>query len=323
MSRVVPAELVTHLAEHTTTTCKLLKIRGNPNDSPPLIFGMAEIDVDVIYDDGSGDGPVTYSAANGFNPATIASDLGFSISNSEGYSLMSDGTVEGVTEEMINYGALDDATWACYLVNYKDLTQGRHVLLDSGDVGQVKVRHGVLWMPELLSYAMRLKQPVGGVWSRACRAIYGSPPASQTGCGVDLAPLWTNGTVASVGAENNRVFTGDAVATMPSVTYPGRVQFLTGDNAGREYQVEETNTLTVSLLETTTFPVVIGDTYRMRRDCAKKYLEDCIGLNANGVNFKGEPLIPTGDALAVMTPGSQVPGSGLRSRLAPLFDSPP
>lgn len=311
MSRTVPAGLQTHLDGRSTTTCRLLKISGSASFSPMLLFGLCELNEDVEYDDGLGDGLIVYRAANGFNPATMASDLGFSVANSEGYSLMSDGAVDGVTEELINAGALDDATWACYLVNYEDLAAGSHVLLDAGDVGQIRVRHNILWLPELLSYAMRLKQPVGGVWSRQCRAIYGSPATSQTGCGVDLSALWVDGEITAVGAETTRVFTGDAVATMPTPTYPGRLLFLTGDNAGREYAVEETSGLTVSLYEPAQFALQIGDTYRMRRDCLKRFSEDCVTINSNGVNFKGEPLIPAGDAAQVMSPGSQVPGGGV------------
>lgn len=308
MSRVVPAELQAHLDGHSTTTCRLLKIVGSANLSPRFAFGLCELDRDVEYDDDSGDGATLYSAANGFNPATMAADLGFSVANSEGYSLVSSSPIDGVTEELINSGALDDATWVCYLVNFEDLTPGRHVILDAGDVGQIRVRHGVLWLPELLSYAMRLKQPVGGVWSRKCRAIFGSPANSPTGCGVDAEALWVEGTVTAVGSETGRAFTGDVVASLPSVTYPGRVLFLTGDNAGREYPAEEVDGFDVELLEPARFPIQIGDTYLMRRDCQKRFEEDCIALYDNGLNFKGEPLIPTGDAAQVMSPGSEIPG---------------
>ena len=59
----------------------------------------------------------------------------------------------------------------------------------------------------------------------------------------------------------------------------------------------------------------------VRPDCRKRYTEDCIGIWNNGINFKGEPLIPVGDASAVQTPGAQLPGGGGYSAATPLPDS--
>jgi uncharacterized phage protein (TIGR02218 family) len=193
-----------------------------------------------------------------------------------------------------------------YLVNFKNLAHG-HVLLDAGDVGEVRTDFGMVWIPELVGYAMRLRQPVGSSWSRTCRAIFGTPADSQTGCGVDAEALWFNGAVDAVGAETNRVFTGSAVGV---TTQPRRLQWLTGNNAGNYFSVEEVAGLVVTLDETTGFPIQIGDTYRMRPDCAKRYTEDCIGEYANGPNFKGEPLIPVGDSTAIQAPGAQLPRAG-------------
>lgn len=313
MTRAVPAQLQAHLDEASTTTCRLIKIKGSTEaSSPALVFGLCSLDIDIAYDDGTEDGEITYVSANGFDPTAMASDLGFSVSNAEAYALLAD-AVPGVTEDLIQGGALDDATWVCYLVNFKDLTAGRHIVLDAGDVGQVRVKDGTLWMPEMLSYAMRLKQPIGGVWSRSCRAVYGQPVDQeplQTGCGVDVSALWTYGTVQSVGGESDRTFTGDFVATLARTTYPSRLQFLTGDNAGREYAVEEVDGLIVHLLEPSNYHVQVGDEYRHRRDCAKLFIEDCRDLNANELNFKGEPYIPVGDAAQGQTPGAQLPGGG-------------
>jgi uncharacterized phage protein (TIGR02218 family) len=306
MTREVPAALAAHLLQPDTTTCRLLKISLRNG----VVYGITTLDRDVIYDDGSGDEEITYVATNGFDPSTIASDVGYGVDNSEGYALISN-DIPGVTVEMVEAGDLDDGEWICYLVNYDDLTMG-HVVLDAGDLGEVKSRYGLVWIPELLSYAMRLRQPIGHVWSIQCRAEFGTPADSQTGCGVDLSSLWVSGEVVSVGAEINRTFTGDVVSTTSPATalVPGRVQWLTGANAGKTFATEEVVGNVVSLLETTGYPIEVGDTYRIRPDCRKRFLEDCIGLYNNGPNFKGEPLIPVGDAPQVQTPGAQMPRGG-------------
>lgn len=300
--RTVPAGLQDHLDEPANTTTRLLRIQLTDG----TVYGLTSLDRDIEYDDG--DGAVTYVATNGFDPSTFASDIGFSVDNAEGYALISD-DVPGVTVEMVDAGELDDAQWISYLVNYEDLAAG-HVVIDAGDIGDVHTRDGLIWIPELLSHMMRLRQAVGSVWSRTCRAEFGSGAHSQTGCGFDASTLWENGEVQSVGAETNRVFTGDVTTTSPIDPFPGRVQWLTGDNAGRTFSVEAFDAGEVTLNETTAYPIQVGDTYRIRPDCGKRYAEDCIATWNNGDNFKGEPLIPVGDSAAVQVPGGQLPGGG-------------
>ena len=287
MRDVHPA-LQAHLEEPVTTTCRLLRIESQSGE----VFGLTTLDVDLTYNDG--DGAVTYVATQGFDPTAIKTDLGVSIDNAEGMALLSN-EVAGITKEMVDSGEFDDAEWVCYLINFNDLTTGRHAILGSGDIGEVRTRYGMMWIPELLDLGVRLRQPIGCVTSRTCRAEYGlaaTEANGQRGCGVDVTSLWTSGVVQSVGGEPDRVFTGDAVATLPDPDYPAMLQFLTGSNAGRTYSVENVTGLVVSLLETTHNAIQAGDTYRIRRDCAKRYSEDCITLNSNGPNFKGEPFQP-------------------------------
>lgn len=306
--RRVPFALQEHLDQHSTTTTRLLKFVLSNGD----VYGLSMLDRDLDYDDGQG--VVTYRATTGFDPSTLSADVGYSVDNAEGYALMG---LLGVTTEMVERGELDDAQWIMYLINFKDVDENgdliaqRHVILDAGDVGEVRTRYGMIWIPELLSYSMRLKQTIGSVWSRRCRAIFGSPAASQTGCGVDLTPLWVSGTVVSVGAESNRVFTGDLLYNSPGIVpFPGRIQFLTGNNAGKEFATEDIDGDTATLNETTPYAIEVGDTYRIRPDCMKRYREDCIDTWNNGPNFKGEPYIPVGDATQIQTPGAQVPNAG-------------
>lgn len=306
--RLVSAALQEHLEKVDTTTTRLLKITLRDGTS----FGLCMLDRDIVYDDGAG--PLTYKAMTGFDPSTISSDANYSVDNAEGTALLSGEAEDGLTAEMVHAGALDDAQWVCYLINYEDpedSSGGTGMILDAGDIGEVTVRHGLVFIPELLSFAMRLRQPVGGVWSRSCRAIFGSPPNSQTGCGVDVTSLWESGTVLSVGDEPNRTFTGDNEGSSASFV-PGRLEWLTGANLGRLYSIEESGEDgTISLNETTPYAIEVGDTYRARPDCRKRYVEDCIGVWNNGPRFKGEPFIPVGDSGKIQAPGAELPGGTL------------
>jgi len=303
--RTVPAQIASHLADVSTTTTRLLKITLRSG----FVYGLCMLDRNITYDDGAGE--LEYIATNGFDPQTVAQDAGYSVNNAEGYALISD-AVPGITTEMVERGELDDATWILYLVNFEDLTAGRHVLIDAGDLGEVRAQHGMVWIPELLSYGMRLKQPIGSVWSRTCRAIFGTPADSQTGCGIDAEVLWVDGSVTAVGAESDRTFTGTAVtgSSPAQVPVPGRIRWTYGNNTGLEYAVESVSGLDVELTEPTRYPIQIGDEYEIRPDCGKQYQRDCIDIWNNGINFKGEPLIPVGDAASNQAPGAEFPGSG-------------
>ena len=308
--RMIPIALQAHLNQAATTTCRLLKITLKSG----AVYGITSLDRDVIYADSSV-GSVTYSSLRGFDSFAIQSDISLSVGNSEALALL--GQSSGITEEMLRAGELDDAAWILYLVNFNDLTMG-HAVLDFGDIGQVRNRDDMTWKPELLSLIMRLKQPIGGVDSRPCRAIYGTPPASQTGCGVDVTGLWVEGEVEAVGEETDRLFYGTVIPSLPASNYPARVDFLTGDNIGDVFATEEVSTTSngneIALVETTPYPIQVGDTYRIRRDCRKNYEADCIAINDNGINFKGEPHIPVGDAVQAQTPDAQIivhrPGFG-------------
>lgn len=303
--RSVPSLLQAHLDDVSTTTTRLLKIILKNGD----VYGLTMLDRNVPYNDGTDE--VTYLATNGFDPSTLSADIGYSVDNAESFALTAVDS-NGITEEIVATGALDDGQWVCYLVNYEDLTQG-HVVLDAGDLGEVRARYGMTWSAELLSYAMRLRQPIGGVYSRICRATFGSAANSPTGCGIDISALWVSGEVMAVGAETDRIFTGDAVTDSGQLVtpFPGRLEWLTGANVGRQYGIEAIDTsLDVTLTETTPYAIEVGDTYRIRPDCRKRYTEDCIGVWNNGINFKGEPLIPVGDGVGIQAPGAQLPGGG-------------
>lgn len=303
MTRQIPPTLQTHLDGVTTATCRLLRIETA--DSPPLVFGFTTLDQSVMYDDG--DGEITYSALNGFDPTAYRSDIGYSVDNAEAYALISDDVEPGITVDDIEAGLLDDATWKCYLVNFENLSDG-HILLDAGDVGQVRVKYGIVWMPELLSHVVRLRQPTGHVDSITCRAIFGTPANSQTGCGVDVSALWTSGTVTAVSPEADRIFDADVVDTSGAVA-PGRIRWLTGNNASERLDwIEAVDGSTIMLGEPTRKLIQVGDTFDIRPDCSKRYIQDCINKWNNGPNFKGEPYIPIGDASQIQTPGAELPG---------------
>jgi len=294
--RTIPTALKAHLQQNVTTTCRLLSITLREGG----VFGLTTLDRNVDYDG------VTYIAANGFDPSVIATDTGLSVDNAEATALLAV-NVPGISLEMAMAGDLDDASWELRLVNWADLSMG-HMVIDAGDIGEVTVSGESIYIPELLSYAMRLKQSIGYVWSRRCRATFGTDPNTQTGCGVDASGMWRAGTVSAVGSEPQVVFAA-AGLSLDQEPVPGRLRWTSGPNrSSRLYQVEGYSAVshTIALLEPVPFLIEPGHQFEIRRDCNKS--PSFCNAYGNLINYKGEPFIPVGDGLESMTPGSQVFG---------------
>lgn len=302
--RNIPAALIDHIAEPTTTLCRLLKLTLQDG----RVYGLTTHDQDIEYQS------VAYRSVNGFDPANISTNSALAVDNSEARALLADSEASseiapGITFAMASAGDLDNARWSLFLVNWADITNGA-IILDAGDIGQVSIRDGQVYTPELLSFAMRLKQTIGQVWSRRCRATFGTEAASQLGCGVDAESMWTDCVVTAVDEEDAfRVF-ADEYNIISEMAWPARVQWTYGTNASvnRLYQVEQydSDTGSVALFEPTPWPIEVGDEYRIRRDCDKSK-EMCIEYD-NIINMKAEPYIPVGDGRETQTPNAQTFG---------------
>ncbi len=298
--RRIPAALLDHIQQPVTTLCKLLKLTLVDG----RVFGLATLDKDIDYQG------VTYKSINGFDASNIQSSAGLTVANTEAAALLATEIAPGITFAMASAGDLDNARWSLFLINWAS-PDDEGIILDSGDVGQVKITDGQVYTPELISFAMRLKQTIGQVWSRRCRATFGTEASSQLGCGVDASSMWTDCTVTDVNADDQfRVF-GDSVNIISEMGWPARIQWVTGNNASvnRLYQLEAYNIDggVVALFEPTPWAIEVGDEYRIRRDCAKS--PNACKSYGNFINYKGEPYIPVGDGLETQTPGSQVFGS--------------
>ncbi|WP_444893449.1 DUF2163 domain-containing protein [Microbulbifer sp. TRSA001] len=295
--RYIPGALQAHYDSGVTTTCRLLKITLTDG----RVFGATTLDRNVEYNG------IIYYAQNGFDPSVIASDTSFDVDNAEGYSLYST-DVPGITVEMAERGELDNAEWVMYEVNYRDLSMGA-IELDGGDIGEVKTVRNTVFIPELLSYMMRLRQSVGHVDSVTCRAIFGTDANSQTGCGVNADALWQSATVTAVNSDEPKVtYLVDDIATLSTAANRWRVRWKTGDNvSARLYQIEAVDTASgqITQIEPLPFAVQPGDELEIREDCDGQF--STCKYHGNWLDFKGENLIPIGQASD--TPGAGISGS--------------
>lgn len=322
-ARTISPQLQDHLDSGMTTLCALIRVE--PRDPKYSVFGITSLDRDVAYDDGQGD--IVYSASVGMIPANLESTAAMDVGNSQFQHLIPEFSVP-IDEDLIKAGVYDYAWYTVYIVNYEDLTMGHWIPpAGFGQVGQLSVDdRGLSFKMELTDLTKLLKQTIVEKDSITCRAIFGSQPfgssdSSETfveqrfPCGKDLSGLWTNFTVTTVGLESNRTFQAGALGLPANTAIPGMVQWLTGDNANRQIEVEsQDGSGNISLNYETQFPIQVGDTGRIRPDCTK-WIDGTNGCKFHfgepewKNHYRGEPFIPISDADSANTPGATI-GTG-------------
>lgn len=327
MPRYVHPSLLADIQRGATTLCLLLRI--DPVNAGFDGYGVTETNRDMRYD--AGDGVRLYSAAIGFEATDLHTAGDLSVDNAEAKQLMPVYDIP-VSEEAIAAGMYDYATFVVYLVNYEDLTPGRHVVLQEGTIGKVSVRDdGMSFVTELLGLSAKLKQEVCTKYTKTCRAIDGTMPigsllpgdqVKRDWCGVDFSGYWKWSTVSDVGLENTLTFRidpddidGDWAAE--NFFVPGRVLFTSGRNAGRTLEIMASTTDGhITLRHEAGFPIQVGDGVDFRRGCSFIARDEAKGCKAHAGaewidHFKGYPDIPTENEAQLMTPGASVgPANG-------------
>lgn len=299
MSRRMNPALLAHLSGSVTTTCELLRLRLDDG----RLFGVTSLDRDIFWDN------MWWRCYTGMDSSVIATDTDLSVDNAEVSMLLRALHQDGLTFDEVSSGVFDNGRYEFFIVNYNDLEQSHR--LDAGDIGEVQVKNQHFVTMELLSYAVRLRQSVGGVDSIRCRAVFGTYANQQKGCGVNAEAMWVNATVTGVGDEQRRVF-ADSAVPLATASHTYRVRFTSGRNAGpRLYQVEAYSLVsgTIALIEPARFDIEVGDTFQMRPDCNK--LPDDCKKYGNFINYKGEPWIPVADGLEGATPNAQLTSGGV------------
>src|ERR1035437_8892433 len=105
-----------HLASANPTTLawiwKVKRIDG-------VILGFSSFDRDLVYDDASGDGPITYYAKTGYTSSAVAGKSDLSVDNIEAKGFLESGAI---TEQDLRDNEYDDALVNLMIVNWADLT---------------------------------------------------------------------------------------------------------------------------------------------------------------------------------------------------------
>lgn len=248
MSREIPVDLVSHLSGSNHTTCILIKVTPvQPGYAP---YGVTTMNTDVNYDDGAG--VLSYSASIGAEPSTLNSSADLSVDAGESRSLMPVYDTP-VSEADLIRGAYDFAKFSAYLVNYEDLTPGRHILLQSGTLGRNTVTDsGLSFTTELRGLAQGLRQTITEKWSLSCRATFGSKPkwvydqpvAIKNAGFSASASGWT---LAAQGTGNTTWSATGGRTTPGAIHFTGAGEANNGSIISDPYEVAEGRSITASI----------------------------------------------------------------------------
>lgn len=314
--KYIPPLLQADYDEDATTLCLVVRVMTKAGD----LFGFTNLDADVVYDPaaydpgGTGDdwGSATHRADNGFTPSRTQASADMAVDNAELSGLVMAG---GITMQQIRAGLFDAATVRVYRVNYLALDHG-HEVVDYGRAGETKFSDSG-WVTEFRGLTQLLKQTISPGYSLTCRARFGSKAIGTADgsfeerfpCGKSFT--WVSGTVTSVGANPRRVFTDTALTQADDYFMDGVVEWLTGNNAGAQIEVDTHASDTLTLALQMPYAVQVGDTFRVRKDCSKQWDDadnGCLfhwGTDRKD-HFRGEPHIPVADGGANMVPGAQI-----------------
>ena len=333
-SRYIHPGLLSDIQKSATTLCLLAWIQ--PVTPGFVGYGATDTNRDLRYD--PGDGERLFSASVGFDASEIQAKADLSVDNAEAKQLMPVYDFP-INEEDIAAGIYDYAEFVVYLVNYENLTPGRHCVLQEGTIGKVSVRDdGLSVVNELRGLSAQLKQEICTKYTKTCRAIDGTmpigsplpgPQVKRDWCGVDFTVYLKTATVEEVGLETTltfKVMDDDITTGWATNSFsPGRVWFTSGRNAGRELEImSNTADGWITLRHETGYPIEPGDEIEYREGCTFIARDDAKGCRAHAgaewINhFKGYPDIPTENESQLLTPGAAL-GAGSGGRTSVPYD---
>lgn len=286
----IPASLAARLQSRMRTMCYLIRVASKTSSA---VFGLTTLDAAITFDDGNG--ALTYSPLNSLDPQNVQSTSSMDVDTTEAH-----GWFQDAVRAAVDAGVITSAEAAIYRVDYTALSAGAEVVM-YGVVGAVAFETNPQSPRkiEIVGLDGLLKTKRNAQYSITCRNTFG-----DSRCGMPLT--WDPATVAEV-SDGLLLFrvTG---ATQPAEYFDfGVVRFDTGDNAGAQLEIERWDGQWVRLSFATPYPVSVGDTVSLRRDC-NKFASTCYNTYNNMINFNGEHLTPVQDQ-SLMVPGAYIKSS--------------
>lgn len=262
--------LKNHLAGEllTIATCwKLTLIDGK-------IMGFTDHDEDLNIDN------IIYKSSSGFTASSIILNSDLKTNNLEIDGVLNS---EDIKEEEVLSGKYDFANVEVFLVNYKDLYQGK-MNLHSGTFGKITLNNG-RFIAEIISLSAKLNKSIGELYSPTCRAQF-----CDDKCKVDAKNFSKVSTVTRVIDEKR--FEDTNLKESDGYYKHGVAKFFDLQaNIKFESIVKEYRNKIVTLFTSPSYQISVGDQYSILAGCDKTF-SMCKNRFNNTINFRGEPYIP-------------------------------
>lgn len=266
--------LRTALGAEVTTLANCWKVTRRDG----TVLGFTDYDSDIVFE------TVTYEAKSGFTPTAVAASASLNVDNLDVEGMLD---AETISAEAVMAGVYDFAEIEVFMVNYKDLTQGR-LLLRRGWLGEISLQQGQ-FVAEVRGLTQKLAQNVGELYSAACRANLGDGR-----CQVNMASHTKTGTIAV--AEGRHGFS-DAARTEASGYFTGgSITFTSGANQGLSMEIKEYASGKFVFALPMPYALTAGDAYTVKAGCDKSF-STCMAKFSNAINFRGEPHVPGMDRM--------------------------
>ena len=232
-----------------------------------------------------------YSPAGGLNQTAARKESGLREQNQEFNGVI---TSDKITVDDLRAGMFREADVTQYLVDWRypwagSLQTLKYYIARTDFDGEV-------WEAEVTGITRRLKQTIGDVVGRTCKADLG-----DNDCKINLeqASYRALGSVGTI-VEDRRIFTTSGVGTGFGDDFfnHGELVWTSGPNTGVRSMVKDWISASVQaeLILPTPFDIGTGNTFTMYAGCEKTKTV-CSNKFSNLVNFRGDPYIPGTDKL--------------------------
>ena len=267
--RAISEELQDHLSGEVLTLATCWKMTRRDE----TVFGFTDHDRDIVMDG------LSYEAKAGFTPTAVAASASLNVDNLDVEGLLDS---DFITEEDVMAGLYDFAEIEIFQVNYADPDQGK-VILRRGWLGEITLRNQ-RFIAEVRGLTQKLSQPIGALYSAACRADLGDGC-----CQVDLESFTETGTVDSAPSRNMCL---DAARNEAGGYFSGgKITFTSGTNDGLSMEIKEYAPGKLVLALPMPYDIEAGDSYVVVAGCDKTF-QTCVQKFDNALNFRGEPHVP-------------------------------
>lgn len=271
-------EFQAHLDSGATTLCNCWKLTRQDG----LVLGFTDHDEGVVF------GGVTFEGVAGMNASSIESSAGLSVDNLDVAGAL---TSDSLTEEDLISGRFDDADVEIWRVNWSDVSQ--RVLMRKGNLGEVASGRSA-FRAEIRGLAHKLNQTIGRIYQYTCDAALG-----DARCKVNLSQSAFRATATISNVTDNRLVQVTGLGAYANDWFArGLAEATTGANLGLTFElrghINSGTQVTLEFWQPAPNTLEIGDQLTVSAGCDKSF-NTCRSKFANGLNFRGFPLMPGND----------------------------